>query len=174
MKYTYLLVIPVLLLAACGGGTEKKEVSTDVVSASKFSVEDRLEIINVLNSYSHYFDHGQTEDWLNLFTEDGIFEVAGGAVFKGRTQMMPLVARSKKWLEAGVQRRHRLSNIIFHEQTKSKARISVYLLLASTANKEDLSFVSTGEYSGWLVKKDGEWKISKWVAAVDKNMSLKD
>jgi 3-phenylpropionate/cinnamic acid dioxygenase small subunit len=159
------LLIPLLFLSGCGSAQKAQK-------HERFNVEDRLEIINVLNSYSHYFDHGQTEDWLNLFTEDCVFEIAGGPEFKGRAGLTPLVVRAKKWLETGVQRRHRLGNIVFHEQTNSNARISVYLLLASTANKEDLSFVSTGEYDGWLVKDEGEWKISKWVISTDRSIEL--
>ena len=162
IKYAICCLALALLVAGC---------ATTGTNSGSFNVEDRLEIINVLNSYSHYFDHGQTEEWLNLFTEDGTFE-GEGMVFKGRAQMTPLVVRAKKWLETGVQRRHRISNIIFHEQTGSTARISAYLLLASTKNKRELSIISTGRYDGWLVKKDGDWKISKWVFTGDRKLDV--
>lgn len=154
-----------LVVAGCAGQQQ----------GSAFDVEDRLAIIDLLNSYSHNIDHGLVDEYAGLFTEDAVFEIhfpgAPPSSFNGHEQVRSLAEGAKAMRASGIQRRHRLTNIIFHEQTDISASISCYLMLTNTANEQDLSLAFTGQYDGWLVKGDDGWQIGKWVLTSDSGIT---
>ena len=130
----------------------------------------RLEILDLLNSYSHHIDHGLVEEYASLFTDDAVFELhfpgAPTTSFSGSEQIKSLAQGAKERRESGIQRRHLLTNVVFREQTDDSATIACYLLLTSTTDSE-LTFAFSGQYDGWLVKGENGWKISKWVLTSD-------
>lgn len=141
-----------------------------------FGAADRLEIINVLNSYPHTIDHGLVDDYVGLFTEDAVFEInypgMPRVTVSGHEQLAPLAEGARERLQNGIQRRHQLTNIVFHEQAETSARVSCYLLLSSTAEQSDLTLDFTGQYDGRLVKGEEGWKISKWVLTSDSGIAV--
>ena len=142
------------------------------------NVEDRLEILNLIASYGHHFDSGRVDEWVGLFTSSATFgsTVAGnlGPSFSGAEDFQVLADRAKEWLDAGVQRRHNLNNVVIFDQTVDTASVSAYLILLTTADGQDLEVVATGRYDGELVKVDGNWKIDKWIGTLDRQLDNPD
>lgn len=143
---------------------------------ARFDVQDRLDIINLLNSYSHNIDGGRVEKFVQMFSEDALFETrfpgSSAMQFVGHEGIRGLAEGAKARAATGNQRRHRLTNIVFHEQTQTSARISCYLLLTSTANERLQALDLSGQYDGELVKVAGQWKISRWILLADNGLAL--
>lgn len=53
---------------------------------------DRIEIRELTARYNNAIDDGRLEEFLELFTEDAIFEVAGTPPAKGKAEIAALVA----------------------------------------------------------------------------------
>jgi len=157
----------VIMLVVCG--------CTRGETPSHFDLQDRFEIENLLSAYSHTIDHGQIDEYVQLFTGDAVFEThfpgLPAMTFTGHGEITPLATGARDLLQSGVQRRHRLTNILFHEQAETSAHISCYLLLTATTNEKDLSLSFTGQYDGWLVKTDDGWKIDRWVLTSDSGLA---
>ncbi|TGD88644.1 nuclear transport factor 2 family protein [Mycolicibacterium sp. CH28] len=131
-----------------------------------FDCRDRLAVKHVVDTYALAYDNYQADIWFDLFTEDAVFAVGvpgqeqieqSGAVFRDFWR-----DRMSTFKNAGNQRRHLMSNIVYLEQTEATMHISVVGLLANTANGRTFAPVAALNYEGWLVKRHGVWKINRW------------
>lgn len=135
-------------------------------------MSDRLAILNVLGAYPYHFDEGETDEFLDLFTEDVTFEwyMAGEKVggMDGRKAFADMIVpRMKAFAERGLIRRHTNANIFIVSQTENEAHVRMGFLLHSVKDRKELTLVTTGTYEGRLVKRNGRWLICHWIDRLD-------
>ena len=76
------------------------------------SVEDREQIRELYARYAIYLDSSKFEEWVNCFTEDGIFETPLVGKHAGHAALRKFCASLReKW--AGAQVRHMMVNVSF-------------------------------------------------------------
>ncbi len=127
-----------------------------------FSLSDRLAIKDVMNAYAFYWDKGDLDNYLRLFTKERLRNVN-----KESTQK-----RLDFFKSNGMQRRHLMTNTHFLEQNDSTAFINQYALLTNTLNGQEFSTITTVVYDVWLVKVDGIWKISSLKINLDGELDI--
>lgn len=130
-------------------------------------VQDRLEILNVVQSFSHFLDERKFDDWQALFTDDVRFEAFPGDGTRVEIDGKPtLVAFFQQRYEEGSlatgQRRHALSTIRVVEQTEKTAQVKLYVTISMATDEAGLVFVTTGTYGIGLVKTDNGWRANRW------------
>ena len=155
-----------MVLSSCSGFSVGEEWNT----------RDRLQMIELVNSYSHAIDNGLTSRFVDLFDVDAVFETkfpgVPSSTFVGHEEIRILAEGAKKLNDQGIQRRHILSNLVFHNQTSVNAEISCYVVIYSTVANESPSVGFTGAYEGSLVKRGDAWKISRWVLTSDTKVQI--
>ncbi|WP_299361994.1 nuclear transport factor 2 family protein [Winogradskyella sp.] len=146
-----------------GAKIETGKTWSGIAGDPDFSLSDRLAIKDVMNAYAFYWDSGDLENFLGLFTKERL-----KTINKEKVQKKLDYFKSNK-----LQRRHLMANTHFLEQNSNTAYIKQYALLASTINKKEFSPVTTVVYDVWLVKLDGIWKISKYNINLDGEIDIK-
>jgi len=137
-----------------------------------FDVRDRLEILDLLHRYSHYWDGHDFESFCDLFVEEPtvVAKLRGEEQgrLEGRAGLASLNVRNEAFREAGVQRRHLMTNVIVDDQTETSARVAAYVGLFSTSSNGELTTVTTVRYSGEVVRALGGWRIQLWEIDLDR------
>ena len=89
-----------------------------------FDIADRLEIVNLLGAYSHYYDGGEFNAWIDLFTDDAVFEFLGAitGTFTGRDGILQISSPYSEALAEGGPGRHLMTNVTVLEQTSTTAK----------------------------------------------------
>ncbi len=117
------------------------------------SIEDELDIMDVLARYNHAIDGGDAEAWADTFTADGLFEGSRDTV-KGRAELLEFVRRR----DPEVRIRHWYNNVLI-EGDGDDASMRVYLLSLDVSGPPKLR--SSGVYHDTLKRVDGKWKFSQ-------------
>ncbi|MBW2367568.1 MAG: nuclear transport factor 2 family protein [Deltaproteobacteria bacterium] len=134
---------------------------------------DRLAIHELIARYAWTFDEGDVEGFVNLFTEDGIFEsnIFIGKSIKGRETVRAFCQYMQQvFAKTKIQIRHRLTNIVIDSLGGGKAKARYYLLDVMS-NPDDptktpyggvVPFHATqGVYKSEMVKVNGKWLFSR-------------
>ncbi len=116
------------------------------------SIEDELDIMDVLARYNHAIDGGDAEAWADTFTADGLFEGSRDTV-KGRAELLEFVRNR----DPEVRIRHWNNNVLI-EGDGDDASMRVYLLSLDVSGPPKLR--SSGVYHDTLKRVDGQWKFS--------------
>lgn len=116
------------------------------------SIEDELDIMDVLARYNHAIDSGDAEAWADTFTADGLFEGSRDTV-KGRAELLEFVRNR----DPEVRIRHWNNNVLI-EGDGDDASMRVYLLSLDVSGPPKLR--SSGVYHDTLKRVDGQWKFS--------------
>jgi hypothetical protein len=140
-------------------------------------VEDRLEILNLIASYSHAADGLDPEAYGACFTVDGVFH---GRV--GMPDEMKVTGRDKlvKWharaiaQRGEVQNRHIQTNTMVVEQTETRALVRTYLLVMVTRAGGAPTPGLTSVYEDEIVKTDEGWRIAVRRALPDRGGVLRE
>lgn len=123
--------------------------------------DDRIAIAELFARYCHRVDHGDTAGWLELFTPDGTFEVAGVMRLEGHEQVaaMPGVVAE----QGGGKWRHQITNIAVDAgEDADIARVTAYGLVTDWGN--DGKPMTFSDYTITLVRAIGGWRIRTLVA----------
>jgi 3-phenylpropionate/cinnamic acid dioxygenase small subunit len=129
--------------------------------AEKFNVQDRLEIMDVLNRYAWGYDSRDLTMLVDCFAEDGSYTIhlegtSGWGPVVGRANLVEMMEGFMK--QQTDQRRHCLSNFVFKKQDENYAEVISYLTLTSAENNE-VRVVASGWYRDEMIKEDGAWRI---------------
>jgi 3-phenylpropionate/cinnamic acid dioxygenase small subunit len=146
--------------------TEK--VPAVVAGQTGFDPVDRLAIINLISAYSVQLDTFNLDAWFALFTDDAVFVVRdGGNQFElsGDKFRAEVRERFTAFQRTGNVRRHLISTTLFVEQTRDTAHTVSFGLLTNVKDGKTFSAVTNLNYEGWYVKRDGVWKIQRWIDA---------
>jgi ketosteroid isomerase-like protein len=129
------------------------------------SPEDREQIRELYARYALYVDASRFEDWVDCFTEDGIFESPSFGKHPGRDALRKFCASYKEsW--AGAQVRHMMVNVSFdiHGDHAHGCCNLIYFHIKN--GKTELAAV--GGYKDELRKVNGEWRFAHRQVYVDK------
>jgi uncharacterized protein (TIGR02246 family) len=116
------------------------------------SVEDRLEILELAARYSHAFDYGDTDAFVETFTQDGVV-TNGQETLSGAEQLRAFAA---KHAQGSLNGRHWTCNHVIDGDGES-ATHSSYLMIVRM--NETPIIGATGIYRDSLKKVDGEWRF---------------
>ena len=126
-------------------------------------VEDRLEILNLIASYSHAADGTDPEAYADCFTDDGAFVGRVGMPDESRIEGREALLRFSTTAIArrvdGVQNRHIQTNTMVVEQTETTARVKTYLLVMVSRGDQAPEPGLTSIYDDDLVKTERGWRI---------------
>lgn len=117
------------------------------------TVEDRLDIQDLLARYNQAIDGGDGEAWAETFAPDGIFHSDRRGTHQGRET---LAAFARERHADGGPRRHWTNNVVI-EGDGDEATMRVYLLMLSVDGAPEL--MGTARYEDQLRRIDGAWKF---------------
>jgi 3-phenylpropionate/cinnamic acid dioxygenase small subunit len=119
-------------------------------------VEEKDAIRELLARYCFHFDSGEFDEWVNLFTEDAVFDVGARGRFAGREALRNFVRVIP--LTNGVPGiKHCVMNSIVNvEGDRATARSYVVVVQGG----EVLSVPVAGRYEDELVKAGGQWRFT--------------
>jgi len=112
------------------------------------TVEDRVEMMELVARYNQAIDSGDAEGYADTFTEAGVFQIAGQPEVRGREQLIDMVQRL-----GPRNSRHWVNNIVIDGDGDS-ATMRCYLAVL-----RDRQITSTGKYVNILVRVDGAWRF---------------
>jgi SnoaL-like domain len=130
----------------------------------KGSLEDREELRELYAHYAHAIDNGKFDEWINCFTEDGIFESPRFGKHQGREGLRRFTAIYKENL-GGAKPFHQMTNLTFDldgDQGKGCCYLTYYHCKNGKA-----SLSAAGHYTDKLRKVNGEWKFQSRVVMID-------
>jgi 3-phenylpropionate/cinnamic acid dioxygenase small subunit len=142
-------------------------------------LEDERAVLDVLFRYAQAMDHGSDQEWLDLFTDDAVYEVHGGEAassflsarggtvhakgirFSGRAELARFIAGRSR--VEGRETKHFFTQPIV-QLDGDEARVeSYYLAAADQAGARDI--YSIGRNLDWFVRgADGRWRFRKRVS----------
>jgi uncharacterized protein (TIGR02246 family) len=141
---------------------------------SKFSLEDRRKIEDVLANYSYTFDAKDLDGFLALFTRDCLWEVHASGSEKpmaratNRDELRALTTQRLATLhKKGVQTRHYQTNTVLVVRTDGLIEGTTMLNLVWQVPGEKPFTATTGIYRDVFVKAEGGWRISKRALYMD-------
>ena len=129
------------------------------------SPDDREQIRELYARYALYVDASRFEDWVDCFTEDGIFESPSFGKHAGRDALRKFCASYKEsW--AGAQVRHMMVNVSFDVHGDHAHGCCNLIYFHIKNGKTELAAV--GGYKDELRKVNGEWRFAHRQVYVDK------
>jgi 3-phenylpropionate/cinnamic acid dioxygenase small subunit len=140
----------------------------EVRGLPSFDIADRLEILNQLNLYAHYFDEGMVDAWVSLFTQDTIFNTTQRsgtdltATFSGHDELRDLASTWASRRDEVGQNRHVMTSIAVLNQSDQEADVLALGLLVRTHPDGRTTFWSPGRYAGVMRKSGDTWLIHRW------------
>ena len=123
------------------------------------SVDDQLAISDAIARYSHALDFGDSEAWVDLYTEDGVFDA--GPPFEHRAAGRAELERYAERLQAGDRRRRHWTNNSIIEGDGDQATNTMYLLVFAVDGPPRL--MVAGSYADRLVCVAGRWRFAERV-----------
>jgi uncharacterized protein (TIGR02246 family) len=131
------------------------------------SIEDRLEVRDLLARYAECVDTADVEGYADLFLPDGVVHHSGGSV-EGRIAIRDWVAGLEKEGRIGPSSnlKHFLGlPVIRGDGQRCTAR--TYVLIPRLMETGEISTRLAGTYKDEIVKQDGRWKIEKRLIDLD-------
>lgn len=132
------------------------------------SVADRLAILDAIARYSYTFDGREVDAFVQLFTEDGVFEMLAAnasepeLVMTARAGIHEWVTNWFRELDPAIQSRHFQSGTTFRELTAEYAKTSTMLMTTAQHPGEASPRVKmTGVYHDHWIKTAQGWRISR-------------
>ena len=114
------------------------------------SLEDRLDITDLVARYNQAIDFRDAAAYADTFTDDGVFQISGQPEIKGREKLMRMIERL-----GPPNSRHWINNITI-EGDGDEAVMRCYLMFL-----RDLRITSMGFYVNTLRRIDGRWKFAR-------------
>jgi 3-phenylpropionate/cinnamic acid dioxygenase small subunit len=139
-------------------------VGGDAMERLTGTLEDREEIRELYARYAHAIDEAQFEQWVDCFTEDGVFESPRFGRHAGREGLRRFTVIYKESL-GGAKPLHHITNVIF-SVSGEEATGGCYL--AYYHCKDGIAALSAvAHYIDRLRKVDGQWRFSSRQVALD-------
>ncbi|AMK25756.1 MULTISPECIES: nuclear transport factor 2 family protein [Sphingobium] len=127
------------------------------------SVKDRLNIYDLFARYCQYVDSGRAAEWVNLFAEDGCFEIVGQMTLRGAGQLggMPAMLAER----SGGKWRHQITDIMIDAGPSDDAAHVGASGLVTDWN-DGGRVIMFANYQGALGRGDGRWRIARLTATM--------
>ncbi len=128
------------------------------------TLEDREQIRELYARYANHADTVRTEDWVALFTDDGVFESPIYGTFAGPAGLRQFMGQySASWNGGGV--RHMIVNVSVDVQGDEATGTCGLIYFKVHDGRSELQL--TGGYHDRLRKVGGEWRFSHRKVYVD-------
>ena len=112
------------------------------------TIEDREEIRDLYARYAHTIDNGQFNEWIDCFTDDGVFESPRFGKHTGREGLRRFSAIYKDSL-GGAKPFHQMTNVIFNIEG-DKASGCCYLTYIIARERTTAALSACGRYNDRL------------------------
>ena len=168
MRVASVFIAAVALLAAGGAGWMHAQSAKP---SGRLSLEDRLEIRELVESYSRGVDaytpglENGVETASQVFTSDGVFVYSERTV-SGEAELKKFFAENLKTHRSRWPHRHLLSNLMI-EPASEGARGSVYLFQVYVDDTSKPYISAFGVYDDTFVKTPQGWRIKRRVYRQD-------
>jgi len=126
--------------------------------------EDREEIRELYARYAHNIDDGQFNEWIDCFTEDGVFESPRFGKHSGRDGLRRFTAIYKDSL-GGAKPFHQMTNVIFKIDGDKAAGCCYLTYYHCKDGKAALS--AAGRYNDKLRKGADGWQFESRKVIID-------
>ncbi len=128
------------------------------------TLADREEIRELYARYAHSIDAAQFDEWVECFTEDGVFESPRLGKHRGRDGLRKFCAMYKEsW--GGAKPMHLMSNVSIAVNGDRAAGGCYLAYFHCKAGKAEFSAV--GHYTDKLRKVNGRWRFEHRQVAID-------
>ena len=117
-------------------------------------LEDKEEIRDLITRYCLLIDSGRCEEWVECFTEDGVFDSPILGRWQGKIALRQFTEKYRAWTGAA-QPRHCVMNVLI-AVNDSRATSECYLLMTH-AEEGKTELIISGRYEDQIEKVSGEW-----------------
>jgi ketosteroid isomerase-like protein len=117
--------------------------------------EDKEAIRELIARYCFHFDNGEFEAWLDLFTDDGVFDLGARGCFAGRAALRKFLTNIPL-TDGQPLMRHFVTNVIIKVHGDG-ARADSYVLVVRGGDSVGISVA--GRYEDRFVKVGGAWRF---------------
>ena len=123
--------------------------------AAPLTAEDRLDILELFARYGWFFDAGEADAFVALFTPTAAYDLDGGRRFEGHEQIKGYVEQAARsaWLPG---RQHHVDQAII-EGDSSRVISRAYCTVTHRSADGTMSIAYLGRYADICVKVDGRW-----------------
>ena len=128
------------------------------------TLEDREEIRELYARYAHTIDEGRFDEWIQCFTDDGVFESPRFGKHSGREGLRRFCAIYKDSL-GGAKPFHQMTNVLFKIEGEHASGCCYLTYYHCKQNKASLS--AAGHYNDVLRKVDGQWRFQSRKVTID-------
>jgi 3-phenylpropionate/cinnamic acid dioxygenase small subunit len=119
--------------------------------------EDREQIRELYARYAIYIDSSRFSDWVNCFTQDGVFESPLMGKFAGHAELHKFTGQyHESWAGGGV--RHMMVNVSFDVQGDLATGTCSLIYFKVHDGKSE--YLLTGGYHDTLRKENSEWRYT--------------
>ena len=126
------------------------------------STDARVEIQDLYSRYNEFIDHDRFDEWLDLFTDDGVADFASG-FFRGREQLEGYVReRAEREAEQPYDSaQHWNTNLVLSERD-GVVHGSCYLVRFAIDRKTRAQgVINVGRYEDEIVQVSGRWRFRR-------------
>jgi 3-phenylpropionate/cinnamic acid dioxygenase small subunit len=128
------------------------------------TLEDREQIRELYARYAYTVDLYRYPEWVQCFTDDGIFDSPIFGQFRGPEGLLKFTAQYKE-SQGGAQVRHMMSNVTF--QVDGDTATGGCYLTYFHCRDSKVSLSAVGRYEDRLRKVDGEWRFERRKVIID-------
>lgn len=121
-------------------------------------LEEKDQIRELLARYCFYFDDAQFDRWVDLWTDDAVFDV-DGKVMRGRAALVQFT-REVRLVDGKPPVKHCVMNSIVEVEGPA-ATAHCYLLTVMKRKDGSLATVTAGVYTDRLAKTEQGWRFSE-------------
>ncbi len=118
-------------------------------------LEEKDAIRDLLARYCFHFDAGEFEQWLELFTPDGVFDVGPRGCIRGQDGLRDFL-RVLPLVDGLPMTRHCVTNILIDVDGDRAAARSYVMVLGPG---ERVAIGVAGRYEDEIVKQAGRWRF---------------
>jgi hypothetical protein len=119
-----------------------------------------------LARYNWAGDAGRLTDLAATFAENGVLEIRGGQVLRGRGEIAAFLGGVKEGLstrpETATVVRHHVTNVLFAEVTETRAQVSCYFAVFTHVGLDHF-----GRYRDTFTRTGDDWLIEYRKASTD-------
>ena len=147
--------------------------SASADTAGQISVQDRIDILDLISRYSHTWDSKDSIAWAALFTDNAISQsYSSGELLREASSTAERLSGAKSrhamFIENGVQTRHFQTNTVLTQHPNgSVSGETVFSVTWQYPAEESPRLVHTGIYLDEYTKSPSGWRFSRREIRVD-------
>lgn len=115
--------------------------------------QDKVEIQELVARYASSFDNGNSDDWLDVWADDGVWDGPLG-VYTGKLELTKLITD----LGGNLQDKRRVMTNIVISESGDQAKVECYMLILE--RKISTAILATSVFSGIFKKVEDRWKLA--------------